>query len=390
MAIKKDALSTATGGIAEPSFTLGIEEEYLLVSRETGALVEQPQELMAECEQRLGKQVSPEFLRSQVEIGTKVHSSLADARDDLAHLRATVAQVAEQHGLAPIAASTHPVADWHDQKPTDKERYSDLARDMQTVARRLLICGMHVHVAIEDEDLRVDLMNQVAYFLPHLLVLTTSSPFWGGEPTGLLSYRLCVFDELPRTGLPERFESYGEYQRHVDMLVHAGLIEDASKIWWDVRPSCRYPTLEVRIADLCTRLEDNICVAALYRCLLRMLYRLRRSNQRWRIYAGMLIQENRWRAQRYGYEQGLVDFGRGCIVPYPDLLEEILALVREDAEFFDCVAEVDHARTILKRGTSAHRQLATYQQAIDDGASREQALKAVVDQLIEDTVAGCS
>jgi carboxylate-amine ligase len=299
-----------------------------------------------------------------------------------------VAEVAGRHGLAPIAASTHPFAAWDVQKHTDKERYNILARDIQAPARRLVICGMHVHIGIEDPQLRIDLLGQVAYFLPHLLALSTSSPFWRGEDTGLKSYRLAVFNELPRTGLPELFESYGEFERHLRILTDAGLIEDGSKLWWDVRPSVRFPTLEMRIADVCTRLDDGLCIAAIYRCLLRMLCRLRHANQRWRRYAPMLIDENRWRAQRYGLDEGLVDFGRGEIVPYAELLEEIIALTREDADFFGCTAEIEHAREILRRGTSAHRQRAVLAQAVEAGKSREDALKAVVDMLIEETVAG--
>lgn len=379
------------GSYKEPSFTVGIEEEYLLVSRDSRALAEQPQSMLDECQARLAGQFSPEFLRSQVEVGTGVHGTLAGARADLVQLRATVAEVAGGCGLAPIAASTHPFTDWRAQRPTAKARYAVLAEDLQGVVRRLLICGMHVHVAIEDEDLRLDLMNQVAYFLPHLLALSTSSPFWGGENLGLKSYRLSVFNELPRTGLPDYFDSFGEYTRHVQTLVNAGLVEDASRIWWDVRPSIRFPTLEMRIADVCTDIDDALCIAALYRCLLRMLFRLRRNNQRWRTYARMLVNENRWRAQRYGFDEGLVDFGLGRVVPYADLLEEILVLVREDAEFFDCVAEVEQAREILRRGTSAHRQVRTFDAALAAGADRQQALVAVVDQLIEETARGtCS
>jgi carboxylate-amine ligase len=231
-------------------------------------------------------------------------------------------------------------------------------------------------------------MNQVRYFLPHLLVLTTSSPFWRGHDTGLLSYRLSVFDELPRTGPPESFDSYGEYQRHVAMLVDAGLIDDASKIWWDIRPSARFPTLEMRVADICTRLDDGVAVAAIYASLLAMLQRLRRSNQRWRIYANMLVNENRWRAQRYGFSEGLVDFGRGEIVPYAALLEEIIALVGEDAAALGCRAEVESARDILARGTSAHRQRTAYEEARLGGADTTEALRAVVDWLITETKAG--
>ena len=373
----------------EPPFTIGIEEEYLLVDPETRDLaIDVPDALMAECERRLEEQVSPEFLQSQIEIGTRVCANLKQAAQELARMRKTVAEVAAEHGLAPIAASTHPFANWYAQKHTDKERYNILAQDMQAVARRLLICGMHVHVGLGDDELRIDLLGQVSYFLPHLLALSTSSPFWQGDDTGLKSYRISVFDELPRSGLPENFESYGEYQRHVDILIRAGVIEDASKLWWDVRPSARFPTLELRIPDVCTRLRDGIAVAAMYVCILRMLYRLKRNNQRWRRYSGVLIQENRWRAQRYGCDEGLIDFGIGEIVPYADLLEEMIDIVRVDALALDCLPEVEHARKIVTGGTSAHRQLAVYNQAIEAGADKKEALDKVVDFLIEETVAG--
>ncbi len=374
--------------IEEPTFTLGIEEEYLLVDKSTRDLVrEAPPDFMSECEAALEGQVSPEFLQCQVEIGTCVCDSIGQARDEIARLRRTVAQIAGKHNLAPIAASTHPFADWHQQHHTDKERYHTLAKDMQVVVQRMLICGMHVHVAVEHEDLRIDLFNQLPYFLPHLLALSTSSPFWQGRQTGLKSYRLAVFDEMPRTGLPEAFGSFGEYQRTVDMLVNAGLLEDSTKIWWDLRPSARFPTLEMRVADVCTYLDDAICIAALYVCISRMLYRLRRDNQRWRSYSRFMINENRWRAQRYGFEQGLVDFGQGKVVPYEDLVEELLALTREDAEHFDCVKEIEHVRTILKRGTSADRQLGRYNAALEAGKSVDEALRDVVDGLIEETLA---
>lgn len=375
--------------MGDPSFTIGIEEEYFLVSRDSRDIASNPAPGMLEaCQGLLEGQVSPEFLRAQIEVGTRVCASIAEARADLARLRHTVAAVAARHGLAPVAASTHPFAEWDEQRHTDKERYSTLAHDLQGVGRRLVICGMHVHVAIEDEEVRIDLMNQVAYFLPHLLALSTSSPFWRGQDSGLKSYRISVFNELPRTGLPEHFESWGEYQRQLGRLVRAGLIEDGTKLWWDVRPSARFPTLEMRITDVCTRLDDAVAIAALYRCLLRMLYRLRRRNQRWRIYARMLVDENRWRAQRYGIDDGLVDFGRGEIVPYAHLLDELLDLIAEDAAFFGCEAEVGRARDILARGTSAHRQLAACAAARAAGASQDAALQAVVDTLIEETVAG--
>ncbi len=374
---------------AEPSFTVGIEEEYLLVDRKTRDLVvDPPDSLMTECEKRLEGRVSPEFMQSQIEIGTSKCDNVKQAAEELAELRRTVSEVAGKHGLALIAASTHPFAQWDAQKHTPKQRYDDLARDLQGVVRRLLICGMHVHVGLDDDELRIDLMGQIAYFLPHLLVLTTSSPFWRGEDSGLKCYRLAVFDEMPRTGLPENFDSYGEYERHLATMVKAGLVEDGTKIWWDVRPSARFPTLEMRIADVCTRIQDSVTIAALYNCLLRMLYRLKRTNQRWRKYSNMLVQENRWRAQRYSYERGLVDFGKGEIVPYEDLLEEIIELIEVDALALDCLDEVKHARNIVRNGTSAHRQLEVYHQACEDGADKMEALRKVVDLLIEESVAG--
>jgi carboxylate-amine ligase len=382
--------STVDVGILhEPSFSIGIEEEYLLVDRETGDLIKQaPPTMLEECQTLLDRQVTPEFFQSQIEVGTRVCNTLAEARQDLTRLRKAISYVAGRHGLAIIAASTHPNATWGTQQHTPKERYSILAQTMQLVARRMVISGMHVHAGIENDDLRIDLMNQTTYVLPHLLALSTSSPFWEGEDTGLKSYRIAVWNELPRTGLPEHFESYAEFQRHVDMLVQAGVIEDSTKIWWDIRPSMRFPTLEMRVSDICTRLEDGICIAALYRCWLRMLFRLRTKNQRWRAYANLLIYENRWRAQRYGFDEGLIDFGRGCIVPYPQLLGELLDFIKEDAEHFGCVDEVNHAHTILERGTSAHWQIKAYQEAKAAGASNREAIKAVVDMLIEETMHG--
>ena len=216
----------------------------------------------------------------------------------------------------------------------------------------------------------------------------TSSPFWEGLNTGLRSYRLAVWNEMPRTGLPETYASYAEYERHVNVLVNAGVIEDASKVWWDARPSIRFPTLEMRICDICTRLEDTICIAAIYRCWLRMLYRLRMKNQSWRLYSQLLIGENRWRADRYGSDRGLIDFGRGVMVPFAELLEEMLDLIREDAESLGCTAEVEHAKTILERGTSAHMQVDVYEKALEDGADEKEALRAVVDKLIDETLVG--
>jgi carboxylate-amine ligase len=373
----------------EPKFTLGIEEEYLLVDRDTRALVvDPPKSLMSECEELIGEQVSSELLRSQIEIGTKVCNNIKEAREDLARLRKVIVDVTATHNIAPIAASTHPFSRWQDQKQTQKDRYESLTLEMQGAARRLVICGMHVHVGIEDDEVRIDLMNQMSYFLPHLLALSCSSPFWGGRDTGLKSYRLTIFDALPRTGLPERFASWSEYQRHVQILIDAGLIEDSTKIWWDLRPSARYPTLETRVMDVCTRIDDAIALAALLVCHLRMLYRLRTRNQRWRIYTPMLINENRWRAMRYSFDEGLVDLAHGVVVPFDELLEEMLGLVEEDAEALGCTEEVAGVRDILSRGTSAHRQLRDFEQEQAAGKSVEDSLKTVVDTLIAGTAEG--
>jgi carboxylate-amine ligase len=373
----------------EPAFTIGVEEEYLLVDKETRALVvDQPETLMAEAEEICGSQVTSELLRSQIEIGTKVCRNVQEVREDLVRLRSNIIEVTGRHGIAPIAASTHPFSKWTEQKHTRQQRYDELTHEMQGAARRLVICGMHVHVGIADDELRIDLMNQLAYFLPHLLALSCSSPFWAGRDTGLKSYRLTIFDALPRTGLPERFASWNEYERHINILVNAGLIEDSTRIWWDLRPSGRFPTLETRIMDVCTRLDDTVALTALLQCIMRMLYRLRTRNQRWRIYTPMLIRENRWRAMRYSFDEGMIDLAKGTIVPFEDLIDEMLEHVAEDAEALGCVHELAGIRDILSRGTSAHRQLKDYELERAAGASDEESLKAVVDTLIRDTAEG--
>jgi carboxylate-amine ligase len=373
--------------LKDPSFTIGIEEEYLLVDKTSRDLVrEMPPALFEAAQQAMPDKVAREFLKSQIEVGTGVHRRAREAGIELATLRRTVAELAAEHGLAPIAASTHPFARWSAQQPTERERYQAIARDLAGVGRRLVICGMHVHVGIEDDELRIDLMNQARYFLPHLLVLSTSSPFCEGEDTGLKCYRLAAYQELPRTGLPGRFESWEEYRHTVDLLVRNGIIEDASKIWWDLRPSSRFPTLEMRVTDVCTRLEDAVCVAAMFVSILRMLYRFRRANQTWRSYPLFLLSENRWRAQRYGVAGTLFDFGKGELVAFRDLVDELIVLLREDAEALGCTAEIEHARTIVTRGTSADRQVACFEALMAQSAAREEALKRLVDHLIGETV----
>jgi carboxylate-amine ligase len=370
----------------EPPLTLGIEEEYLLVDRESGAVAsEPPEEIFVELNALTEGRAFPEFLRAQVEVATPVCTDIAAARRALTSLRKAVIDVTARYGLAPIAASSHPFSLSSRQRRTDKERYIALLEEMQGAARRMMICGLHVHVGIEDDELRIDLMNQLAYFLPHLLALSCSSPFWEGENTGLKSFRLMIFNGVPRTGLPEQFASWSEYRRHTEALIDAGVIADTSRIWWDLRPSARYPTLETRITDCCTTLEDALRLAALNQCLVRMLYRLRCENQRWRSYPHLLLGENRWRAMRYSYDAGLLDLGRQRIVPFGELLEELLVMLQPDAAALGCTTELNGLREIVRRGTSAHRQVAVNDAAIARGSSHDDALEAVTRWLVEET-----
>lgn len=368
--------------------TIGIEEEYMLVHRATRDLAHDPPDsLFEECNARLDGRVSHELMRGQIEIATSVCTTMAQARAEVAAARRVIAEVAAKYDLAPIAAATHPFASWRHQAPTDAERYVAIAEDLQAVGRRNLICGEHVHVGIENENLRIDVMNQVTYFLPVLLALSTSSPFWRGDDTGLLSYRVSVSQALPRSGLPEHFADWSAYQAFVGTLIASGAIEDATKLWWDIRPSARFPTLEVRIPDVCTRIDDAITIAALYRCIVHMLCRLRRANQQWRLYPRALVEENRWLAERFGIDGHLIDFGAGQQVPFVEYVNELLALISEDARALGCLAEVARARVIATQGTSAHRQRNAWRAALEAGQGRQGAMDAVVDLLIAETVA---
>jgi len=370
--------------MAEPEFTIGIEEEYLLVDARTYELAEAPEALMDDCAAEFEGQVSPEFLQCQIEVGTKVCHTVGEAREELKKLRSGVAKHAASHGLVPIAVSCHPFGEWKKQHHTNKDRYNALHRDLAGVARRMLISGMHVHVGIGDDDLRADLMSQFSYFLPHLLALSTSSPFWQGEDTGLASYRMTIFDDLPRTGLPPRFQSWAEYERSVQILIDLGIIEDATKIWWDLRPSARFPTLESRICDVMPRLEDTLCLAALTQASMRMLYRLARKNQRWRIYDRFLVGENRWRAQRYGITEGLIDFGERTVLPFAEIVDQWIDLVEADAGVLQSTEEIVGARRIVERGTSADRQRAELKAALAAGQDRDAAMRGVVRHLVEE------
>lgn len=370
-----------------PSFTFGIEEEFHILDRATREIAIAPAAMMRALEEHIGSQVSPEFLRSQIEIGTRPLDSFKDARRELGRLRQVVADVVARHGLSLLASGTHPFAQPGETETTDKERYKGLDRDLAGAIRGLAVCGMHVHAGIEDEDLRIDLMNQARYFLPHLLTLSTSSPFWRGIDTGLKSYRLTVMSRLPRSGLPGLFASWGEYQRTLAVLINAGVIEDGSKIWWDLRPSARFPTLEMRICDVCPRIDDAMSIAAAYVCILRMLWRRKQSNLKWRTYPISLIEENRWRAQRYGVSGTLLDLSKGTLVPFADLVDELCELIAEDALALDCEREIAHLREIAAEGTSADRQLETWQRALAEGGDERGAFLAVIDQLVAETAA---
>ena len=372
----------------ERGLTLGVEEEYLLVDPDTGAAASNPPRgFFKACKDKLGKRVTPEFLRCQIEIASDICHTAADVRAQLHELRGVLADTAAQFDLALMAASTHPFAPWEQQKATRGARYAQLSKDMAGAIHRMMICGMHVHVGLEEPAHRIEVMNQMRYFLPHMLALSASSPFWNGQRMGMHAYRLSVFDGMPRTGMPETMTSWGEYTGLIDTLVQAGVIEDSSKVWWDIRPSHKFPTLEMRVCDVCTRVEDAVAVAALYQCLTRRILRLATQNMKWRLYPAFLIEENRWLAQRRGVQGELIDFGTGEAVGYAQLAEELTALLAEDADALSCTDELAHIRTIVERGTSAQRQIATYEARIEAGDDHGAALRAVVLELIRDTVA---
>ena len=372
---------------ARPSFTIGLEEEYLIVDRETRDVVsDPPPQILQHCREYEGNRfVEPELLRSQIEVNTRVCNTVAEIRENLTQLRRIILTTSHQYGMAPVAASTHPFARWQQQHHTPKQRYDMLTRDMRSLAKRVLVCGMHVHVGIEDDELRIKLMNQFSQFLPLLLALSTSSPFWEGQDSGLKSYRLPVFDSFPRTGLPERYDSYAEYRHHIAILQKAGVLDDATVIWWDLRISDRYPTLEMRITDMCTDIDDAMALAALTQCLMHYLYRLQSEHMRWHDYPRFLVDQNRWRAIRYGYDEGMIDFTHASIIPIDDILQDMVGMLAQDARELDCLEELESVLKIPERGTSAHQQLGIYHQAISDGMSHGEALNSVVDFLIEKT-----
>jgi carboxylate-amine ligase len=361
-------------------FTLGVEEEFQIVDPQSGELRSHVSQLLASSASVLGDQIKRELHQSIVEVGTKICADVSELRGEILRIRRDLAGSAERVGLAVAAAGTHPFAHWEDQVLSPGVRYDSIVEELQQLARSLLIFGLHVHVGVPDRSTMIDLMNEVRYFLPHLLALSTSSPFWMGRDTGLKSYRTTVFRRFPRTGVPDRFESWSEYENYVNLLVDLQCIDDAKKIWWDVRPHPTFGTLEFRVCDVPTKPEVAIMLGALVQAIVVKLYRLRSRNLGFRLYRRALIEENKWRAARWGLDGKLVDFGRRAEVPMRDLALELLEFVDDVVDDLGSRREVEYVRTVLQEGTSADRQLAVFRQTGD--------LKAVVRHLIEETRTG--
>ena len=359
------------------NLTLGIEEEYQLIDPKTRELTSYITEIMEDGEVIFRDNVKPELLQSQIEIGSKVCSNLTELHQDLNRLRKLVKTYANKNSLEIIAAGTHPFSHWKDQVVTDKERYHGFMDSTQYVGKRMLIFGMHVHIGIKSTDLRIDIMNQMRYFMPHILALSTSSPFWQGNVTGFKSFRSIIFEDLPRTGIPEIFSSYKDYQSYVNTLIKSNTIDEPTKIWWDIRPHSIYPTLEFRICDCCTRMMDALSIAALIQALVAKLIILRNSNQSWRNYRGSLIHENKWRATKDGVESKLLDLGKSKEVSYKKLMNEMLEFVDEVIDDLGSRQYIEHIRNIMKKGTSSDKQLEIFNKTKDP--------KQIVDHLIQET-----
>ncbi len=360
-------------------FTLGIEEEFQIVDPQTRELKSHVSEILDEGKMLLGEKIKPEMIQSMIEVGTGVCANIAEARTDITQLRCIISSLARKKGMEIVAASTHPFSKWSEQAIFEHDRYKLLVQELQMVARSLLIFGVHVHVAVDDLDRRINIMNAARYFLPHVLAMTTSSPFWLGFNTGLKSYRSEVFKKFPRTDIPDHFESHQQFQSYVDLLVKMNCMQDATKIWWDIRPHPLFPTLEFRICDIPTRVDDTIAVAALFQAIVAKLYILMEKNLGFRLYHRRLIQENKWRAVRYGLDGKLLDLGKQKEVPAKDLIRELLEFVDDVLDDLDSRKEIEHIHTILDRGTSADEQLRVYEE-------NNQDFVPVVDMLIKNTL----
>jgi carboxylate-amine ligase len=361
-------------------FTLGIEEEFAIVDPETRELRSHIQEILEGGKVMLKEQIKPEMHQSVVELGTEICQSIVDARAHVIELRSKLAELASRSGLKIASVGTHPFSHWRDQLITQGERYQEIVKDMQQLARANLIFGLHVHVGIPDRESAIHVMNQARYFLPHIYALSVNSPFWVGQNTGLKGYRLKVFERFPRTGIPDAFESLSEYEDYCKLLVKTGCVDNAKKIWWDIRLHPFFDTLEMRVCDAQSRVDDTLAITALIQAVIARLYKLLRQNITFRVYRRRLLDENRWRASRYGIDGKLIDFGKEVEVETRSLLHELLEFVSAEAEELGTTKEMAHVERIMREGTGADRQLAAWERAQD--------MKAVVDQIIEETYEG--
>jgi carboxylate-amine ligase len=369
------------------TYTFGIEEEFFLTHPQSRSLAsDAPRSFIQDCQRRFGEAVAPELLRSQVELVSPVFERHEQALETLTRLRRGIAEIAVSKNLRLMASGTHPIAAWREQVETPKSRYRKLMDDFQIVGRRNVVCGLHIHVAVPEGVDRVVIMNRVLPWLPLFLALSTSSPFWNRAPTGLLSYRQSAYDEWPRTGIPDHFRDEADYARFVELLVRGGAVKDASFLWWAMRPALHFPTLELRICDACTRLQDTLALAALYRCLVRMVVRRPDVAPEWSPFTRRLIDENRWRAKRFGTDAEFVSFDGGAPKACKEVAEATLDLVAEDAQRLDCEPALQPIRLLFEAGTSAHAQLKLYRDLRDLGENRVTALQGVVDWLIATTV----
>ena len=366
-------------------YRFGIEEEFFLADAVTRGTPRRGLKAFHAAVHAKLPQVERELLQAQVEIASKPTTRFAEARSALAALRGGLADIGRAHGILVLASGTHPLARWSRQRRTEKERYAAILDEMQMIGRRDVVCGMHVHVEVPRPEDRVDLMNRLLPHTPLLLALSASSPFWQGRPTGLAAYRLSVWGEMPRTGLPNLYEDAEEYDRYVALMTRTGVIKDASFLWWTLRPSIHFPTLELRVADSCTRLKDALAIAALYRCLVRFAVRTPDHNRGLTGVSRAVASENLWRAQRSGSRATFIDEAGGGLVSLPDHLEATLALVAEDAAALGCETEIEAARTIFAQGTSADRQVAVFEQARLSAAGSLASVAAVVDWLADAT-----
>jgi glutamate---cysteine ligase / carboxylate-amine ligase len=368
-------------------YTFGIEEEFFLTHPKSRSLASNvPRSLIRACQRRFGNSVAPELLRSQIELVSPVFDRHEQAVEELVRLRRGIAEIAIEKGLRLMASGTHPIAVWREQIEAPNARSREIMDDFQIVGRRNVLCGLHVHVAVPADVDRVILMNRVMHWLPVFLALSTSSPFWNRTATGLLSYRQSAYDEWPRTGIPDHFRDEAEYGQLVDLLVAGGAAKDASYLWWAIRPALRFPTLELRICDACTRVEDSLAIAALYRCLVSLLIRRPDHAPTWSPFTRLLIDENRWRAKRFGTEAEFLSLDGSPPKTCKEMVETLLEHVAEDAHRLQCENALLRIRSLFEEGTSAHAQLKLHRQLRDQGGSRTKALQFVVDWLIAATV----